>query len=145
VRHGTRYGFAAGDGVLLWPTYTNIGIDDRNQLDMFRAMPGGLNALKNVTDAFHARGVGVIWGYNPWDTGTMREPNWVEPPPGQQDGRAGLSDASDFLSALKATGGDGTDMDTMPFTPQIWANLSLAAGCVAPPRCRLPTGTRVPT
>ena len=54
-----RYGGV--DGVLLWPTYTNLGLDDRNQLDMFRAMPGGLDALRSVTEDFHAEGVGVIW------------------------------------------------------------------------------------
>ena len=57
---------------------TNMGLDDRNQLEITRAMPGGLAALKdNVTAAFHARGVAVMWEYNPWDTGTHREPGWV--------------------------------------------------------------------
>ena len=33
-----RYGGI--DKALVWPTYTNIGIDDRNQFDFFRTMPG---------------------------------------------------------------------------------------------------------
>ena len=32
-----RYGGI--DSVLVWPTYTNIGADSRNQFDMIRAMP----------------------------------------------------------------------------------------------------------
>ena len=46
---------------------------DRSQFDMFRYMPGGLDMLRNVTAQLHARGVKVLWPYNPWDTGTRRE------------------------------------------------------------------------
>ena len=59
-----RYGGI--DSALVWPTYTNIGIDDRSQFDLIRAMPGDIGA---VVDAMHARGVQVLWPYNPWDTG----------------------------------------------------------------------------
>lgn len=97
----TRYGGV--DAILLWPTYTNIGADDRNQFDLFRAMPGGLAAVRNITAQLHARGVRVLWPYNPWDTGTSREP---------------LDDEHTFAKLLKQTGGDGFNGDTMGFVPE---------------------------
>ena len=33
-----RYGGL--DAALVWPSYLNLGVDDRNQFDMFRALPG---------------------------------------------------------------------------------------------------------
>ena len=33
-----RYGGL--DAALVWPSYLNLGVDDRNQIDMFRALPG---------------------------------------------------------------------------------------------------------
>ena len=53
--------------MLLWPTYPNIGVDDRNQYDMHVSMPGGLPNLAALVDELHAAGVHVLWPYNPWD------------------------------------------------------------------------------
>lgn len=83
-----RYGGV--DAVLLWPTYTNIGIDDRNQFDFFRTMPGGLDGVKQVTALLHEAGVRVLWPYSPWDTGTRRE---------------ALDDEHTLAALLKQTGG----------------------------------------
>lgn len=59
------------DAVVLWHAYPVIGIDDRNQFDFYRDVPG-LAAL--VAD-FHAEGLRVFVDYNPWDVGTRREPD----------------------------------------------------------------------
>ncbi|CAE7360333.1 SUMF2 [Symbiodinium pilosum] len=94
-----RYGGI--DSVLIWPTYTNLGIDERNQFDYFRAVPGGLQALSNVTEAFHQRGVRVLWAYNPWDQATRDEGHHWDV----------------LASLLKVSGGDGFNGDTMKTIP----------------------------
>ena len=73
----TRYGGI--DSVLIWPTYPNLGIDDRNQLDLIRSMPGGLDGVRQMIAAFHRRHVRVLFPMAMWDQGT-REPgsSWPE-------------------------------------------------------------------
>lgn len=95
-----RYGGI--DAVLVWPTYPNIGIDNRNQFDLIRDMPGGIAGLRSMVAAFHRRGVRVLFPYNPWDQGTRPEgaPDW------------------ETLAHLMATiGADGINGDTMPAVP----------------------------
>lgn len=66
-----RYGGI--DGVLLWGTYPNIGVDERSQFDIIQYdLPGGLPAFAALVAAFSARGIKVGLPYNPWDTGTAR-------------------------------------------------------------------------
>src|SRR5258708_36340058 len=71
-----RYGGV--DSVLIWYVYTNIGIDDRNQTDLARHLPGGLDALKRAIRDFHRRGVKVFLPTMAWDNGTKSEgvPDW---------------------------------------------------------------------
>lgn len=66
-----RYGGI--ESVLVWPTYPNIGIDNRNQFDLWRDMPGGIAGLKEMVDAFHRQGVRVFIPIMYWDHGTRDE------------------------------------------------------------------------
>jgi formylglycine-generating enzyme required for sulfatase activity len=71
-----RYGGI--DAVLIWPTYPNMGIDNRNQHDLIRSMPGGVNGVKQMIADFHRRGVRVLFPMMMWDQGT-RDPEMPWP------------------------------------------------------------------
>jgi hypothetical protein len=59
--------FGGYDYMLLWHDYPRMGIDDRDQIDMYEDVPGGLDGLKQMVDRAHARGVQVFIPYKPWD------------------------------------------------------------------------------
>jgi gamma-glutamyl hercynylcysteine S-oxide synthase len=72
-----RYGGI--DAVLIWSTYPNMGIDDRNQLDMVRSMPGGIPGVKQMVADFHRHGVRVFFPMMMWDQGTRDpEQSWPD-------------------------------------------------------------------
>ena len=49
------------DAVLIWHVYPNLGVDDRNQFDLLRDLPGGVPALRQMVDKFHQpRGEGIF-------------------------------------------------------------------------------------
>lgn len=65
--------FGGYDSLLLWHSYTNIGVDSQNQFQMLRSLPGGLPELKKVIDRGHRQGVKTYIAYNPWDRPTAQE------------------------------------------------------------------------
>ncbi len=63
------------DSVLVWPTYPNIGIDNRNTDDMIRDMPNGINGIKKMISDFQRHNIKVLFPIHPWDQGT-RNPGY---------------------------------------------------------------------
>ena len=108
-----RYGGI--DSVLVWPTYPNIGVDDRNTEQMIRDMPGGVSGLRRMVADFHRAGVKVMFPIHPWDNGT-RDPGrpW-----------------SVVLPELMAeVGADGLNGDTMLAVTEDYFTNSVADGDV---------------
>lgn len=61
------------DVFMIWPTWPRLGIDDRNQFDLYRDMPGGLRELRRQANVMHRRGGKYFISYNPWDESTRHE------------------------------------------------------------------------
>ena len=96
-----RYGGI--DSVLLWHTYPNIGIDNRNQYDLLHDMPGGVEGLKQMINDFRRRGVRVLFPVMLWDQGTRNVgiPNWEA-----------------TAKAMAEIGADGINGDTLDGVPR---------------------------
>ncbi len=103
-----RYGGI--DAVLIWPTYPNMGIDDRNQLDMIRSMPGGVAGVRDMIADFHKRSVRVLFPMMMWDQGT-RDP-----------GKPWPNAIADLMSEIGADGINGDTQDGVPLAFSIAAD-----------------------
>jgi len=85
-----------GDDVIgIWPTWPTLGLDQRNQFDLYRDLPGGTSGLRKIfsdSGSFRPR---IFVAYNPWDESTRQERHL-----------SGLRDL------LYETGADGVVLDT---------------------------------
>jgi iron(II)-dependent oxidoreductase len=101
------------DAVLIWHVYPNLGIDDRNQFDMLRDLPGGLAGVRGMVEKFHSRGVKVFFPFLVWDTGTRNE---------------GAALAPTMAQLLKDVDADGINFDTLESVPPGFREASDAIG-----------------
>jgi len=116
-----RYGGI--DAVLIWSTYPNMGIDDRNQLDMVRSMPGGVEGVRKMVEDFHRHGVRVLFPMMMWDQGT-HDPDKPWP------------DAiAELMKEIDADGVNGDTQDGVPLA------FSLAAEKIGHPLAFEPEGS----
>jgi gamma-glutamyl hercynylcysteine S-oxide synthase len=105
--------FGGIDSVLIWPTYPNMGIDDRNQQDLIRSMPGGISAIRQMIDDFHKRGVRVLFPMMMWDQGTRpMDKSWPDA----------------IASLMAEIGADGINGDTQDGVPLAFTLASEKSG-----------------
>ncbi len=57
----------------IWPTWPRLGLDQRNQFDLYRDLSGGTSALRKQSDYLHGLGKKYFISYNPWDESTRKE------------------------------------------------------------------------
>ena len=65
--------YGGDDVICLWPTWPTLGIDQRNQFDLYRDLPGGLKGLRILADSLRKHGTRFFIAYNPWDESTRKE------------------------------------------------------------------------
>jgi len=115
-----RYGGI--DAVLIWATYSNMGIDDRNQLQMVESMPGGVEGVRQMVADFHRRGVRVLFPMMMWDQGTHQpDAPWPQA----------------IAALMKQIDADGINGDTQDGVP---LGFSLAAEQIGHPLAFEPEG-----
>ncbi|MFM9908934.1 MAG: formylglycine-generating enzyme family protein [Chitinophagaceae bacterium] len=85
-----------GDEVVgIWPTWPSLGLDQRNQFDLFRDLPGGTRQLEKLSVQLKKQATRFFICYNPWDESTRSEGHL-----------AGLG------ALIKETKADGVVLDT---------------------------------
>nr|BFF21263.1 hypothetical protein GCM10025730_47840 [Promicromonospora thailandica] len=112
--------FGGLDAVVLWHAYPVIGLDDRNQWDFYRDVPG----IAHLVATFHEAGLRVFVDYNPWDVGTRR----------------GADDLDELAGVVGELGADGVFLDTLKKAePELVARLEEARpGIVLEGESKLP-------
>jgi len=101
------------DAVLIWQVYPNLGVDDRNQFDMLRDLPGGIPGVRGMVEQFHRRGVKIIFPLLVWDAGTRNE---------------GAPASAVMAQLLKDVDADGINFDTLESVPPGFREASDAIG-----------------
>ncbi len=98
-----KLNFGGYDYLLLWHAYPRVGLDNRDQFDMLKDLPGGLDGLRKMVDKAHEKGVWALLPYNPWDTMNRDKEHYKE-----------------MARAVKAVGADGVFLDTMSQFEQVF-------------------------
>ena len=102
-----RYGGI--DAVLIWPTYPNMGIDDRNQHDLIRSMPGGIAGVQQMVQTSQARCARAV-SMMMWDQGT-RDP-----------GKPWPQAIAELMAEVGADGVNGDTQDGVPLAFSVAAD-----------------------
>ncbi|MEI7421420.1 MAG: SUMF1/EgtB/PvdO family nonheme iron enzyme [Prolixibacteraceae bacterium] len=94
VRSGKQL-YGGDDFIGIWPTWPTLGVDQRNQWDLFRDLPGGTAQLQKESRMLNTLGSRLFICYNPWDESTRSE-----------------NHAGGMAALVAATSADGVVLDT---------------------------------
>ncbi len=72
IERGRKW-YGGDDAIGLWPTWPTLGLDQRNQWDYFRDLPGGIDGLSRQVKELHDQDIRFFICYNPWDESTRLE------------------------------------------------------------------------
>ena len=79
----------------VWQGWPRLGLDQRNQWELFRDLPGGIDSMRIISEYCKESGTAFFLSYNPWDESTTPV------------------DHHEALTALiRETGADGVVLDT---------------------------------
>lgn len=66
-REQTKQYYNGDDYMILWSGFPVLGMDQRNQWDLVRALPGGVKRLREISDTGLKEGMRLMTNYKPWD------------------------------------------------------------------------------
>lgn len=84
------------DQFYFWHAYPRVGVDPRDQFDLFEDLPNGVDGIRDFVSAANALSTHVYLAYNPWDRIRARDDMYGE-----------------MASVVGRTGADGVLLDTM--------------------------------
>jgi len=64
------------DVFCLWPTWPRLGVDQRNQYDLYRDLPFGLEKISEMANYSRSQSTRFFISYNPWDQSTRQEDHY---------------------------------------------------------------------
>ena len=71
--HNGKSLYGGVDFLCIWPTWPTLGLDQRNQFDLFTDLPGGTNKIREIANKSRKIGTRLFVCYNPWDESTRSE------------------------------------------------------------------------
>jgi formylglycine-generating enzyme required for sulfatase activity len=87
--------YGGDDFIGIWPTWPTLGLDQRNQWDLFRDLPGGMPQIRKLAEMCNQHQSRLFICYNPWDESTRNE-----------------SHKGGMANIIAATGAHGVVLDT---------------------------------
>lgn len=100
IQRGNRL-YGGDDIISIWPTWPTLGLDQRNQFDLFKDLPGGLDSIRSLSNFLIQQNKHLFVSYNPWDIDTRSLNHYT--------GLAKLIDQTNADGVVLDTYGSSTD------------------------------------